>query len=338
MKEQPKFLSTSSTLLNLACSGKANGGLPVGSYVLFVGDTNSGKSFFSKAFLAEASINKAFDGYELILDDVERADKIDTRKFFGSKLMKRIQPPKKDSKGEPIYSETVEDLYKNVNEAIKRGPCIYICDSETGLTCRADIKKAEKDDGKGSYNLDKPKIHSTKLRQLMTPLEKSGSILIIINQTRDRIGFGAQFDPKTRPGGRALEFYATVQMWTSIKERIKKQAAGKKRQVGILSRIRVKRSRVTGKDRTIDTPIYWSIGIDELGSMVNWLVEEKHWKGTKEADGRVVAPEFKFDGSKEDLIRKIETEGLERELKAIVVETWGAIEDACKILRKSRYE
>ena len=334
----PKFLSTSSTLSNLAVSGKSNGGLPVGSYILFVGDTDSGKSFFSKAFLAEASINKAFDGYQLILDDVERADRIDTEKFFGKKLMSRIQPPKKNKEGEPVYSETVEDLYENVEDAIKRGPCIYVCDSETSLTCRADQKKANKrDDQKGSYGVDKAKLHSTNLRRLMGPLQESGSILILINQTRDRIGFGAQFDPKTRAGGRALAFYATVQMWTSVREKIKRTIKGKKRQVGIVARIRVKRSRVTGKDRTVDVPIYWSSGIDDLGGMVHWLVDEKHWEGAKEVDGKVKAPEFKFEGSKEGLIKKIEAEGLERELKALTAEVWSDIETACTVERKSRY-
>lgn len=336
-KKTLRYLNTGSTLLNLAVSGKINGGLPIGTYVLFVGDTNAGKSFLSKAFLAEASINKSLDNYELILDDVERSDFINTEKFFGPKLAKRIQPPRTDSEGRPQPSETVEDLYKNVDAALKRGPFVYICDSETSLTCRADVKKAEKDDGKGSYNLDKPKIHSTNLKRLLGPLERTGSVLVIINQTRDRIGFGSQFDPKTRPGGRALEFYSTVQLWTSIKERIKKRAAGKKRQVGILCRIRVKRTRVTGRDRTVDIPIYTSSGIDDVGSCINWLIEEGHWKGTKEIDGKVDAPEFQYNGSKEELVKKIEDEGLEKELRAIVAEMWQEIEDACIVARKNRY-
>jgi len=55
------LLSTGSTLLNLACSGRVNGGFLKGFYYFIVGDSKSGKTFLSLTCLAEASINKDFD-------------------------------------------------------------------------------------------------------------------------------------------------------------------------------------------------------------------------------------------------------------------------------------
>lgn len=335
-------LSTGSTLLNLACSGNPNWGLAKGTYNLFVGDTNSGKTFFSKGFLAEASINPAFDGYRLIFDDTERGDKIDTAKFFGERLAKRIEPPKRTKDGSPIYSETVEDMYRNVDDALKAGPFVYVVDSETCLTCEADVKKAKAskwaaergEDAAGSYGTDKAKVHSSCLRRLLAPLEKSGSILVVVNQTRDRIGWEARFNPKTRPGGRALEFYATVAMWSKVAKVVKKEVAGEKVQLGILSEIHVKRTRITGRDRTVEVPIYHSLGVDDVGSCCDYLVSRKHWP---EDAGRIEAPEWKFSGRREKLIRKIEEEGLEKELRLLVMEKWNEIEAASTMQRKKRY-
>ena len=58
----------------------------------------------------------------------------------------------------------------------------------------------------GSYGTEKAKINSERLRPVVNALRKNGSILILISQSRDRIGFGAKFDPKTRGGGNAPTF------------------------------------------------------------------------------------------------------------------------------------
>src|SRR5690606_38980060 len=98
--------------------------------------------------------------------------------------------------------------------------------------------------------------------------------------------------------------------------KIRKDVRGKKRTVGIISELRVKKNRVSGrKDRTAKFPIYYTTGLDDIGSMVNWMIEEKFWKGTK---SKVSAPEFDFKGSIEDLIKAIEDENQEKDLQRIV--------------------
>ena len=82
----------------------------------------------------------------------------------------------------------------------------------------------------GSYGDGKAKKNSAGIRKLLSDLGKSDSILIIINQTRDNIGFG--FDKKTRSGGKALRFYATTEIWSSVVGKLKKNVRGKDRQQG----------------------------------------------------------------------------------------------------------
>lgn len=337
-----KGLSTGSTLLNLACSGKLKTGLLPGYYYLFIGDSDSGKTYFNLSFLAEASINPKFDKYRLIYDAVERGALMDKAAHFGTKLVERIEPPS-ESDGHPVYSETVEEFYFHVDDALKDGrPFVYILDSHDSLSSEAEQEKFEETKsahrkGKevaGSYGDGKAKKNSSNIRQIIAKLEKSESILVIICQTRDNIGFGAQFNPKVFSGGNALTFYACLQMWTSKREEIKRTVKGKQRQIGVRSKIQIKRSRFSGRKVAVEVPIYWSSGIDDTGSCCEWLIDEGHWKEVK---GKVDAPEFGWSGPIEGLVQKIELEGREKELRMIVGEVWKEIEAACAVVRKSKY-
>jgi len=356
------FLHTGSTLLNLACSGNPNGGLKPGHYYLLVGDSDSGKSFLSHAFLAEACLDENFNDYRLIYDDVEYGSLMNIEKLFGSALVERMEPPKIDKEGDPIYSSTIEEFFFNLDDAFDEGkPFIYILDSQDSLTSDSETDKFQEEKeaflkGKnvsGSYGDGKAKQFSKNLRQCIHKLKKMGCILIIINQTRDNIGFGAQYNPKTRSGGHALAFYATLQIWLSHKKNLTR----KERQTGILAHVKIKRNRLTGKKREVDIPIYWETGIDDVGSCIDYLVTEGHWKGgstkkdknkeeevemtvdgeKKKKSSGINAPEFEFIGSQEKLIQKIQDENLDKKLRRIVSNVWKEIETSCIVERKNRY-
>lgn len=337
------LLSSGSTLLNLACSGRTVGAFAKGHYYWLVGDSSSGKSFLALTCMAEALKNESFDEYRVIYDNSENGALMNIEKFFGAKVAKRLEPPR-GTKEEPIYSETVDDMYFNISDAIEDGrPFIYVEDSMDVLESAEDEKKFKKiksasrrnKEVSGDFGMAKAKTNSKYLRKVVSGLRKSRSILIIISQTRDNVGWGAQFDPKRSSGGRSLKFYATLEIWSSVKELLKKVVNGKKRQIGIISKVRIKKNRIVGRDRTVEIPILHSFGIDEIGSLVDYLIDEGHWKGT---ENKLSAPEFDFKGSKEELIQKIEENDLEQEIKAVVNSVWTDIERRCSIKRKSRYE
>lgn len=330
-------LSTGSTLLNLACSGRSSVGLLPGFYYLFVGDSNSGKSFITLAMLAEAAINPLFDSHRLIYDPVEMGNQIDMRRMFG-KLADRIEEP---PHGRSTY---IDDFFFNVDDAVKGDrPFVYILDSEDALDTRTDREKFDERKtasrkGKeitGSYGTSKAKENSAGVRRLINDLAGTQSIVVVISQTRDNIGFGAQFTPKTRSGGHALKFYATVEIWSSICKVIKKEVRGIDVQQGIRSKLDVKRSRFTGRACSVEVPIYWSSGIDDVGSCVDFLVAREHWHKIK---GGITAPEFDWTGPTGKLVEKIETEGLEGRLRLTVSEVWQEIQSECEVKRKRRYE
>ena len=337
-------ISTGSTLLNLACTDHPAYGFRKGGYYYLVGDSTSGKTWLSLSCFAEAASNPAFKDYRFIFDDVEGGALMNVEHYFGKEVARRMTLPAVVD-GIPVCSDTVEDFYYNITDALKVGkPFIYVLDSQDALDSHAAGEKFEKRkeahrkgvDSAGSYGDGKAKIHSENIRHVLSGLRKTGSILIIIGQTRDNLGMG--FEQKTRAGGRALRFYANLEIWTSLALKIKKSVRGKDRTIGVNCQAEVKKNRVTGKvgkDRIVKIPIYYDYGIDDIGSCVDYLVAEKHWKKNGQ---RIEADELLFTGLRTKLIQYIEEEGLEHQVRKITGKLWRTIEEECHLPRKKRYE
>ena len=357
-------LPTGYTLLNLGMSGRAKGGIMVGTVVLFIGDASSGKTLLAHTCLAEASISKRFGDYRLIFDNVADGALFELGFFFPS-LLPRLEPPAKNKDGSPRYSTTVEDLYYHLDDAIAAGkPFVYVVDDMDTLSSQDARKKFLKDkviarrresgkvrfgkDGeeekeKGSYGDGKAKKNSQHLRQIMPSLKASGSILIIICQTRDNIGAAFWEPDKTRAGGTALRFQANQEIWTSIIKPLTRKVKGNTVKVGQLSRVHIRKNRQTGGDHTIEVPMYrkGGSGIDDLGGMINFLVHWKRWSKEGEPrnpdEGKIDAPELDFVGTKDNLIRMILDRDKGHVLREVVGNVWQEVEEASKVERERRY-
>ena len=213
--DKSDFLSTGSTVLNLALTNKPDRGFIKGTYNLFVGDTDSGKTFICLTCLAEASINPSFDEYRYILINKERGALMDIKKFFGPKVAEKL---------EIVYIENLEEMYFYLDDVMKEDkkkkiipkPFICIVDSIDALSSRSEDKKFEErkresrggPKAKGDYGDGKAIIHSRNLRRILSGLERTKSILIYINQTRININAGIFEQKKTHSGGEAIKFYA----------------------------------------------------------------------------------------------------------------------------------
>lgn len=350
-------LSSGSTLLNLACTDTPHFAFLKGYYYYWVGDTASGKTFGTLTCFSEACNNPAFDKHLLIHDDVEGGALMDFSYFFGKKAAKRIRPPAYDRKNRPVHSTTVESFYYHISDLIADGePFVYVLDSQDALDSTSAVKKFRRQkraaeanvDAAGSYGDGKAKFHSEHLRHVLAGLKKTKSILIIIGQTRDNIGTFS-FEKKTRSGGKALRFYANTEIWTSVAGKLKRRVRGRQRTIGVKCLAEVRKNRVTGKigkDRAVIFPIYYDYGIDDVGACVDYLVGEGAWrkvkkKGEVDEEGKrkiYDARELLFQGSREEIIKHIEEEGLEKKVRQLVAKVWEEVEDECRSDRKKRYE
>lgn len=319
-KEEKLAFSSGSTLLNLALADSPVWGFSPGKLVNIIGDSSAGKSFLLWTIFAELSHDKRFDDYELIYDEPEVALEFDIPKLFGGKTEKRVRTD--------IRSETIEDFHDNVIKEVSKGkPIIYGLDSFDALTSEAEIKREVRD---GTYGMEKPKLSGIILRKICGKIHDTGSAVFVISQTRDNIGvsFG---NKKTRSGGKALKFYSTHEMWLAVEAHIKR----KDRDVGVNVKCKISKNKVTGKLRTIGFPLLYDYGIDDIQSMIDWLMDEKVW--TKE--GRKINTDgFIEPMTLDNLIQNIIDNNLENKLKEIVANKWFDIEESISTKRPSKYE
>jgi len=174
--------------------------------------------------------------------------------------------------------------------------------------------------------------------------EKQGSILVVISQTRDNIDAGLFGEKQTRSGGRALRFYADTEIWTKLGRTINStvKVAGKEKKVpiGSVVRVTVKKNRLNGRQRTVEIPIYYDHGFDDVGSCVDYLVEWGWW--AKAGGGYVQAKLDSVDWSaksqRESLIQQVIEDGVQEELSEEVAKCWHHIEKQTGVKRERRYE
>jgi len=329
------LIPTGSTLFNLALSDSIHGGFDGGKIVNLIGDSSSGKTFIALSCFAEMAHNPAFEEYRFIYDDVEQANEFNIRYLFGEKTESRIEePPNK-------HSNLIEDFRDNILLLLKEEkPFVYVLDSFDALSSEDEIKKVNeqvkaRENGNkisGTYGMEKAKGSSQILRMIKSNLYKSNSALIVISQTRDNINCFS-FAEKTRSGGKALKFYSTHEIWTAHLGYIKKKINGKDRKIGIKSRIKITKNKITGKIQEIDIPIFYDYGIDDIRGNIEWLIDEGIWENKK---GIIKSNTFP-DATIEKLIRYIEEHNKENELKNIVFSEWKKIQDNLKLNRKRKY-
>ena len=320
-------------------SDNPHGAWKLGTFANLVGDSSAGKTFTALTALAECANDPRFDNYILINDDAEHRNDFDIEYLYGKKTAERIKAPKyKD--GEALFSDTIEDFELYVNRLLDGDkPFIYILDSLDSVSseqekklCEENLKKREagkKEDG--SYGMAKPKKVSELLRITKSKLRKTKSFVLILSQTRSKIGLG--FGEKRRAGGDALDFYCGDIGWIARMKELKKTINKRERAIGIQSRVRTKKNSITGKKRDADIFIYYDFGIDDIQTSIDYLVFEDFFEMKKNT---ILCPDMDFEGSKVSFISFIEENDYEEELRNMVGKCWNDIENNFRFNNRKR--
>jgi len=338
-KEKPKveFLNSGSTMLNLAASQSRNGGHARGRIVNYVGDGSSGKSLLALEACAnfirnikdyKSEIYPKVKSYSVVYDNVEGVMDFPLSEMFGKEFEKEIE-----WRSSPTVEVMGRDFSRRI-KALKKGHALlYVIDSWDALDANTEMKSfddsVDKDkEIKGSYNLGKQSFAWKFFRSVCKKIQGKDATLIVISHSKKKIG--VTFGKKTyRSGGDALNYYTHQVGWLAQVEKISSPTVkGKKRIIGIKVKVKYERSKVSKPFREATFDILFDYGIDDIGSMIDFIYGSK-------------AKGFKFKGTKfkdrKALIKYIEKNNLEEDLKIEAEKLWLEVEDKTKPKRKRKY-
>jgi recombination protein RecA len=143
---------------------------------------------------------------------------------------------------------------------------VVVVDSVAALVPRAEI---EGEMGEAQMGLQ-ARLMSQALRKLTGAISKSKTVLVFINQLREKIGvmFG---NPETTTGGRALKFYASVRI------DIRRIGAIKDGEnvIGGRTRVKIVKNKMAPPFREAEFDIVYGEGVSREGDLIDLAVEKK---------------------------------------------------------------
>jgi len=275
------WISTGSSMLDLAISNRPHGGIPIGRITEISGLEQTGKSLICAHILKET---QDAGGVAVLIDTEASVSK----EFF---MAVGVDVPKMVY----VAVDTVEDIFAAIEKIVetvratnKDRPVTIAVDSLAAASTKQEMESEYDKDG---YATGKAIIISKAFRKLTNVIARQRIALVFTNQLRQKMGvmFG---DPWTTSGGKAIQFHSSVRIRLKKLNTIKVKERGVDRIIGVRVKATMVKNRVGPPMRSADFDIFYDSGIDDYGG---WFLTLKHeklvtasgaWYTFKDGDGK----------------------------------------------------
>ena len=312
-----KVVSTGSTLLDLAISGKRRkeGGIPGGILTEIFGPSGWGKT----TILGEICASAQSQGGNVIIGDAERRMTPEFMQYMGIRIIN-------DNLHYPHTVSDIEELILNTPESSNGAIDV------TGIDSTASLMSSLEDDKGDKRGSSKAKELHAMCRKVKGEIAKKSRLVCFTNQIQD-VQDAMPFAPKEKtPGGHAVPFYASLRMrigpskdGSKITKMVKVGGNEVKRVIGIRSTVQVVKSSIDAPYREADVCIIFDYGVDDIRANLEYIKkmtgQKVYWAVNQET------------ASLDAAIKIIEEGNLQKELCNAVVDMWTEVEDKFKTVR-----
>ena len=260
------------------------GGLPKGRVVEIYGPESSGKTTVALQVIANAQ--RA--GGKAMFIDAEHAIDFTYAANLGVDV-------------ENLYfsqPDSAEEALNVAQKSIVSGElAVVVVDSVAALVPRAEINGEIGDSHVGLQ----ARLMGQALRIMAPQVSATNTMLIFINQIREKIGNIGMGSPETQPGGRALKFYASVRL------DVRRTGSTKEKDVSVANttKVTVKKNKVAPPFTIANFDIEFGHGVNREGEIIDLAVKDGLMKksgawyylgdGTLAGQGRPAAVTFLRD-------------------------------------------
>ena len=264
------WVSTGSTVLDLAISNRPNGGFPVSKIVEITGLEQSGKSLLASHVIANTQKKNGIAVY------------IDTESSLNAQFLRAIGVDVEKMVYLPL--ETVEDIFDAIENIIlkvrENDPdklVTIVVDSVAAATTKIESAADFEKDG---YATQKAIIISKAMRKITNLIGQERILLIFTNQLRQKLGAMPFADQYTTSGGKALQFHSSVRIRLKQVGKLKEKINGVDEVVGSEVEANIVKNRIGPPNRKVRYNVYYRQGMDDFGG---WLKLMKNYKVCKQS-------------------------------------------------------